>query len=97
VLTGSEQADLSRTRCRPDVCLVNAIAPRPVTASLQCHGGSRESARLLRRKSSRAKVPATASRRSGRQALLLQPWRTSSPMTYETSSAASDLSPAWLG
>jgi hypothetical protein len=41
---------------------------------LLCHGGSRESARLLRRKSSRGKVPATASRRSGRQAPLLQPW-----------------------
>jgi hypothetical protein len=37
VLTGSEQADRSRTRRRPDFCLVNAIARLLVTASLLCH------------------------------------------------------------
>jgi|HubBroStandDraft_4_1064222.scaffolds.fasta_scaffold133043_2 hypothetical protein len=36
-LTRSKQADRSRTRHRPDFSLVNAIARRLVTASLQCH------------------------------------------------------------
>jgi hypothetical protein len=35
------QTDRSRTRHRPDVCRVNAIARRLVTASLLCHGCGR--------------------------------------------------------
>jgi hypothetical protein len=37
VLAGSEQADRSPHPPSPDVCGVNAIARRLVTASLQCH------------------------------------------------------------
>ena len=40
-LTGSEQADRSRTRHRPDACRVNAIVGPLVTASLLCQGCNR--------------------------------------------------------
>ena len=40
MLTGTERANRSRTRHRPDLCRANAIARPLMTASLQCHGFS---------------------------------------------------------
>jgi hypothetical protein len=42
VLTGCEQADRARTRHRPDVCRVNAIARPLVTPSLGCRDRDRQ-------------------------------------------------------
>ena len=48
-------------------------------------------------RSSREKIPPPPLRGSSQPQPLLQPWRTSSRMTYESSSPASDVGPAPLG
>ena len=48
MLTGTEQANRSRTRHRPDLCRANAIARPLMTASLQRHAPSSRGVLLLR-------------------------------------------------